>query len=248
MSRVALSSSMRRIVPITCFVVLELGRDTRYRPVCRCHFGSCTCAGMRAVNVLPSPASLSTSIEPSMSWQNRWVMLRPSPVPPYLRVVDGSAWVNGWKSRLICAAVIPIPVSRTVKTISSRPFSRPRVAASETRPFEVNLLALLKRLSRIWRTRVRSARIAPMSSWIARSSVLPFFSTSGRTIAATAVTTSATSNVSREISILPASIFDRSSTSLIRPSRCLPDERILSRSGTRSVACSSSASSMRRSL
>ncbi len=41
----------------------------------------------------------------------------------------------------------------------------------------------------------------------------------------------ATSNASRNTSILPASIFDRSRMSLIRPSRCLPAPRIFSRSG-----------------
>ena len=55
-------------------------------------------------------------------------------------------------------------------------------------------------------------------------------STSGWTIASTSRTSSATSNVSRKSSILPASILERSRMSLISPSRCLPAALILPRS------------------
>ena len=41
----------------------------------------------------------------------------PSPVPPYLRVVLASAWVNGWNSRATWSGVIPIPVSVTSNRI-----------------------------------------------------------------------------------------------------------------------------------
>ena len=54
-----------------------------------------TTAGKRTVNVVPLPASLSTAMPPPIISQKRCVMARPRPVPPYLRVVDASACVNG---------------------------------------------------------------------------------------------------------------------------------------------------------
>ena len=40
-------------------------------------------------------------------------MESPRPVPPYLRVDEGSSWLNGLKSWLICRVAMPIPVSFT---------------------------------------------------------------------------------------------------------------------------------------
>jgi len=40
-------------------------------------------------------------------------MESPSPVPPYLRVVEVSACEKAWKSRALCSGVMPIPLSRT---------------------------------------------------------------------------------------------------------------------------------------
>ena len=39
-------------------------------------------------------------------------MARPSPVPPYLRVVDESACENDWNSRPMPSSEMPMPVSR----------------------------------------------------------------------------------------------------------------------------------------
>ena len=36
---------------------------------------------------------------------------RPRPVPPYLRVVEVSAWLNDWNRRAHCSGVMPMPVS-----------------------------------------------------------------------------------------------------------------------------------------
>ena len=41
-------------------------------------------------------------------------IVKPSPVPPYLRVVDESAWVKGEKIDVYFSAGIPMPVSDTV--------------------------------------------------------------------------------------------------------------------------------------
>ncbi len=50
------------------------------------------------MNVEPLPGSLSTVMSPPIIWQNRRVIARPRPVPPYLRVVEASAWVKAWNS------------------------------------------------------------------------------------------------------------------------------------------------------
>ena len=42
-------------------------------------------------------------------------MVSPRPVPPYLRVIEPSAWVKAWNRRSTCSADMPMPVSRTEK-------------------------------------------------------------------------------------------------------------------------------------
>jgi len=54
--------------------------------------------GNRMVKVDPLPGSLATVIAPPMSWQNRWLMASPRPVPPYVRVVVASTCEKGWNS------------------------------------------------------------------------------------------------------------------------------------------------------
>ncbi len=55
-----------------------------------------------------------------MSSARRLLMARPSPVPPYLRVVDESAWENDWNRRPIASCERPMPVSRTANVSSTR--------------------------------------------------------------------------------------------------------------------------------
>ncbi len=113
------------------------------------------------VKVDPLPGALSTVTSPPIIWQKRRVIASPSPVPPYLRVVDASACENGWKSRPSCSEVMPMPVSLTRKTIRSSRALAPgsRVTARVIVPRSVNLAALLRRLKRHCRTFVRSARM-----------------------------------------------------------------------------------------
>ena len=49
-------------------------------------------------NVLPRPTSLSSSMVPPIISTNLAEIARPSPVPPYLRVVEVSAWEKARKS------------------------------------------------------------------------------------------------------------------------------------------------------
>jgi hypothetical protein len=57
-------------------------------------FGASTILGSLIVKVDPWPGSLSTVMSPPIIRQNRLLIARPRPVPPYLRVVEVSAWEN----------------------------------------------------------------------------------------------------------------------------------------------------------
>jgi hypothetical protein len=57
-------------------------------------FPTSTILGSRTVKVEPRTGSLSTVMSPPIIWQNRLLIASPSPVPPYLRVVDASACEN----------------------------------------------------------------------------------------------------------------------------------------------------------
>ena len=110
------------------------------------------------VEPVPGPA-LSTHIVPPISSASSLLMARPSPVPPYLRVVLLSAWLNFWNSRLLPCSHRPMPVSRTAKCSISPCSPCSGATLSTTSPASVNLTALLSRLSRICRSRVTSPSI-----------------------------------------------------------------------------------------
>ena len=110
--------------------------------------------GTSSQNSEPRPCSLTTPICPFMSLANCAQMASPRPVPPYLRVVDTSTCANFSNKEPSLSEGMPIPVSRTERR--SRMLS-PARDSSETRtstpPSWVNLMALPKRFSRIWRSR-----------------------------------------------------------------------------------------------
>jgi hypothetical protein len=73
-------------------------------------------------------------------------MARPSPVPPYRRVVEVSTWLKTLNKRSNRSAGIPMPVSRTATRTSRREPSRARAdTATATSPAWVNLMALARR-------------------------------------------------------------------------------------------------------
>ena len=156
--------------------------------------GSFPSTGRRAVKVLPRPGSLSTVMSPPSRRQNLRLMARPSPVPPYLRVVEASACTNSPKSLSFCPGVMPIPLSLTAKDTR---WSARRVISSLMRPFSVNLQALLRRLKRVCRNLVRSVRIVPMSSGQRSSKLFAFLATSGSIVADTSRAACAMSTGSR---------------------------------------------------
>ncbi len=65
--------------------------------------------------VLPWPTSLSTQMRPPIIWTSCEQIARPRPVPPYLRVVEASAWAKASKISRCFSAGMPMPVSLTSK-------------------------------------------------------------------------------------------------------------------------------------
>src|SRR5262249_31736414 len=124
----------------------------------------CSPPGSRTVNTEPLPGSLVTVTSPPIMRASLRVMASPSPVPPKFCAVAASAWLNSSNSFACCSGVMPMPVSETANSTKSPPLLTLR-AASLTSPALVNLQALLRRLSRICRSRMGSTVSAPRSSW-----------------------------------------------------------------------------------
>ena len=118
----------------------------------------------RKVEPCPGPA-LSTHIVPPISSASRLLMAKPRPVPPYLRVVELSAWLKLWNSLVMPAALRPMPVSRTANSSCGWPLSTVlKRTVNTTSPFSVNLTELDNRFSRICRSRVTSPLMATGTS------------------------------------------------------------------------------------
>ncbi len=175
-------------------------------------------AGKRTVKTEPLPGSLVTVTSPPIMRASLRVMARPRPVPPYCRAVDESACVNSSKSLACCSGVMPMPVSATAISIQLRP-STTLLTRSLTSPCLVNLHALLRRLSSICRSRMGSTVSAPRFSWASTTRRFLFCSASCPAVPMTSLISGASCTVCRLNSSFPASIFDRSSTWLMRPRR-----------------------------
>ena len=78
---------------------------------------SAGCLPSRTVNqkVDPLPGVLVTPMSPSIMEVNCLEIANPNPVPPYLRVVEPSAWLNALNKRACASSETPIPVSLTSK-------------------------------------------------------------------------------------------------------------------------------------
>jgi hypothetical protein len=114
---------------------------------------------------------------------------------------------------------MPSPVSLTS---SNTPGSAAELCR-RTSPSSVNLIALLPRLNRIWRTRAASPRSARgVSSSRCSRKARPLACASGCSSAATSSSNSCRSKGASSSSSLPASMRARSSASLTRRSRCSP--------------------------
>ena len=180
----------------------------------------------RTSKQLPWPGWLLTSTRPPISSTSRCVIARPRPVPPKRRVIDTSACTNSWNRPAICSALMPMPVSCTDRRSATRSGVQPSGSVSTTRrtwPAGVNLTALDSRLASTCCRRSASPRSVPR--WASRLGSANSHSSSISLACAACLTSSMawTTVVSIEKGaastlIWPASIFEKSSTSLIRPS------------------------------
>ncbi len=156
------------------------------------------------MKVDPRPGSLAAWISPPRSRAISRLMDRPSPVPPYLRLVVPSACLNASKITSILLAAIPIPVSVTEKAIRSASASRSEPASSScsriavgtsppagritssTAPLSVNFTAFDSRLRSTWSSRCSSVcRVAGNSGETRTEKSRPFSAVSGRKVAST---------------------------------------------------------------
>ena len=175
-------------------------------------------------NVLPLPSSLSAPIVPPISSTSRRAIARPSPLPPYLRVIEESAWVKVWKIESSFSGAIPIPVSRTEKRSSRSPCpSSPAFSiVTATSPRCVNLIALPTRLISTWRSLSASPTSRVGTSGSIRVVSSSFFSLA-RTLRVSIErpTKSSRSNSFSSRCSLPLSTLARSRIPLIRSSNAL---------------------------
>ena len=199
--------------------------------------------GSQRVKALPLPSSLSTVKTPPRNRASSLDMESPRPVPPNLRLVVPSACLKASKTISSLSAGIPMPLSLTrKKRISSRLASansggkaptagRPTVKS--TAPCSVNLKELESRFFNTWSNRASSVKITAGAS-SSRTRAKPIFFCSARGLKGASSETSILSRVisSGLISIRPASILERSSTSLIRLSRSAPELWIVAANST----------------
>jgi len=66
-------------------------------------------SGKYNVNVLPAPGMLISRISPPKRRASSRLIAKPRPVPPYLRLVVPSAWVNGSKMMRCLSVGMPLP-------------------------------------------------------------------------------------------------------------------------------------------
>ena len=163
-------------------------------------------------------------------------MVVPNPLPPKRRVVDWSAWVKLSKILDCASGAMPMPVSRIENL--SRTFdsvSACTETCTVTLPASVNLTALPARLINTWRRWCGSPRTAGGTSGMSETTnSTPFAAACAATMRQVLFTSACRSKSVRSSTTLPASIFEKSSTSSIRPS--------ITREEPRSV-CSMSACS-----
>ena len=85
---------------------------------------------IETVKVLPSPGKLCTVSSPPSAVTICLEIASPRPVPPYFRVVELSACVNGWNRRASDSGQMPMPVSVTSTPQQTDPIA---IAARTTR-------------------------------------------------------------------------------------------------------------------
>src|ERR1039457_4488692 len=175
-------------------------------------------------NVEPSLTLLRNPIFPPIISTNCLAIDSPRPVPPYLRVVDVSAWTNDENNAAPWAGRIPIPVSAMEKRRVALPVSWLSTSTcTSTLPRSVNLMALAVKLIKTWRSRLGSPPRSVGVSGAARqpkASPLAFARVRRAWKASSAVRRRSKSTCSS--AIFPASILDRSRMSSMSASSVRP--------------------------
>ena len=168
----------------------------------------------------PFPSWLSTQISPPINVTNCLHIAKPRPVPPYRRDIDSSPWLNGWNSNAFCVLFSPIPVSLTSNSSWMSSTLCVHLTLTEISPSSVNLRALLTKLLRICCMRNGSPmRFNGTSRDICWISSMCFSSARPKCSLMVWFTSASKLNCVDSISSLPASIFEKSSMSLIILSR-----------------------------
>ena len=173
----------------------------RLRPL---RAGSLLLGGRLAQHRGPEPAARATSLvtvtSPPIIWQKRRLIARPRPVPPYLRVVEASAWVKALEQP---AELLGRHADAGVGARGT-PRASPAVAVASRRTCERDRAVLgelggvAQQVEQDLAQLVRSAcMLAEVGRRSRRSSALPFFSTSGWTVARTSSTSVGTVERSR---------------------------------------------------
>ena len=109
------------VVRRTAGIAMGIGMDNPSgRPAEAANVSTSRASGRYRVKLDPAPGSEDTVIQPPISRASDRLIDRPSPVPPYLRLVVPSACWNASKMRVSLSSEIPIPVSATVNPITCR--------------------------------------------------------------------------------------------------------------------------------
>src|SRR5712691_10602378 len=136
--------------------------------------------------VEPFPSADSTQMRPPWSARMRFAMARPSPVPPFFRVLDVSTCWNSSKILAWSSAAMPGPVSDT----ETRKVPSETLASTRTSPAPVNLTPFPTRFKSTWLSRRSSPRPTGRSGATATVSASFFSAASGSRAVTTVCTTS----------------------------------------------------------
>ena len=173
--------------------------------------------------MLPSSSALSICSAPPISSTKRLQMDRPRPLPPKRRVVDASACEKPSKIWTRFSAAMPMPLSRTaMRNCMCWAVCSSTLNCTTTSPRLVNLMALPPRLISTCCSRMASPTMTGgMRGSTSNSTSIGL----GPTLADKITDRSRSSRSMRKgcgsSAILPASILEKSSTSLSRPNRDL---------------------------
>ena len=231
---VALSSTISTVLP------LEIGLDAQGRGWESRRRRRRPASGRRDGRRFPRPATpvLSAVSEPSISSASRRLIARPRPVPPYRRAIEASTWLNDWNSLPMASARDADPgVADVDPNLPARPRSRrPRRSTCDAADRHddlarcVNFTAFESRLSIIWRSRPCVADQRDRQVVVDRVDELQSLRSRPRERGCRArprpPRAGRRARASR--STRPASIFEKSRTSLMIVSSASPDVRIVS--------------------